>query len=342
MPPMPRWKPFIRVAVFVLLLFTGWLAAVPAPDAYAQTARVAIVFALGGLGDQSFNDSAYEGILWARDQLGIEFQQAEPSSVAEFETYLTRFAQTRRFDLIIAIGFEQTDAVTTVAARFPQQRFAIIDAVAEGENVASYVYREPERAFLVGAVAGLTTRSNVIGVVGGMDVPLINANIAGYIAGAKYVNPQVDVRYSYVGSFGDPARGKELALAQFDQGVDVIWAAAGLSGLGVIQAAQEKDKYVIGADSDQGYLAPDHVLTNGLKLVNNTVLLAVQSILDGSFTPGVHSLGLAEGVLGYSENLVAPEVKARVDELAQRIIAGELVPPATLDAVESWLAENRS
>ena len=179
--------------------------------------------------------------------------------------------------------------------------------------------------------------ANVIGVVGGMDIPLINANIAGYIAGAKYVNPSVDVRYSYVGDWADPARGKELAQA-IDQGVDIIWAAAGRSGLGVIQAAQERNVYAIGADSDQGHLAPEHILTNGMKFVNNTVFLAVRQVLEGAFQGGIHVLGVAEGGLGYSESLVPADIRARVDELAARIVAGELVPPETIDAVDAWLA----
>ena len=246
--------------------------------------------------------------------------------------------------LIISIGFDQADAVTAVAARFPSQRFAIVDAVAEGDNVASYVYREAERGFLLGAVAGLMTmrasdpkinEANVIGVVGGMDIPLINANIAGYIAGAKYVNPAADVRYSYVGAWDDPARGKELALAQIDQGVDIIWGAAGRSGLGVLQAAQEAGVYAIGADDDQGHLAPGHVLTNGMKYVNNTVLHAVQSVINGEFTPGVIALGVAEGALGFSDSLVPVDIRAAVGQLVARLIAGELVPPDTIEEVDS-------
>ncbi|MFS8665254.1 MAG: BMP family ABC transporter substrate-binding protein [Limnochordales bacterium] len=325
-----------------------WLALGGHPAAAAG--RYAIVFATGGLGDQSFNDSAYEGIQRAKAELGIEFDYAEPTAIAEYERLLTLFAQSRRYDLIISIGFDQADAVAAVADRFPNQRFAIVDTVVERPNVAAYVYREPERGFLLGVIAGLMTQrqddpkinaANVIGVVGGMDIPLINANIAGYIAGARYVNPEADVRYSYVGHWADPARGKELALAQFDQGVDIIWGAAGQSGLGVIQAAQEANKYVIGADSDQGHLAPEHVLTNGMKLVNNTVFLAVQSVEEGRFQPGIHLLGVAEGALGYSPSLVPDDIRAVADDIAQRIARGELVPPDTIDAVDAWLAAHR-
>lgn len=322
-----------------------------APLAAAQpAARVAIVFATGGLGDQSFNDSAYEGVKWAQDELGIAFDYVEPTAIAEYETLLTRFAQTRRYDLIISIGFDQADALSVVADRFPNQKFALVDTVLEKPNVAAYVYKEAERGFLLGAIAGLMTQrtedpkingANVIGVVGGMDIPLINANIAGYIAGAKFVNPSVEVRYSYVGDWADPARGKELAFAQIDQGVDIIWAAAGRSGLGVIQAAQERNIYAIGADSDQGHVAPGHILTNGMKYVNNTVFLAISQVLDGSFQGGIHVLGVAEGGLGYSESLVPADIQAQVNELAARIISGELAPPETIDGVDAWLAAHR-
>lgn len=338
-------------SVLVLALGVALLAAAGFEPAAAQTGRYAIVFATGGLGDQSFNDSAYEGIQRAARELGIEFDYAEPTAIAEYERLLTLFAQSRRYDLIISIGFDQADAVAAVADRFPNQKFAIVDTVVERPNVASYAYREAERGFLVGAIAGLMTQrqgdpkvnpsNHVVGVVGGMDIPLINANIAGFIAGAKLVNPQADVRYSYVGHWADPARGKELALAQFDQGVDVIWGAAGLSGLGVIQAAQEANHYVIGADSDQGHLAPEHVLTNGMKLVNNTVFLAVQSVQEGRFQAGTHVLGVAENVLGYSPSLVPADVRAIVDGLAARIASGEIVPPETIEEVDAWLAANR-
>lgn len=344
-----RSTPAVAPAALVLVVALAALLAF-APAAQAQTGRMAIVFATGGLGDQSFNDSAYAGVQAAQARFGVQFDWAEPASVAEYEALLTRFAQRGNYDLIISIGFDQADAVTAVAARFPSQRFAIVDAVAEGDNVASYVYREAERGFLLGAVAGLMTmrasdpkinEANVIGVVGGMDIPLINANIAGYIAGAKYVNPAADVRYSYVGAWDDPARGKELALAQIDQGVDIIWGAAGRSGLGVLQAAQEAGVYAIGADDDQGHLAPGHVLTNGMKYVNNTVLHAVQSVINGEFTPGVIALGVAEGALGFSDSLVPVDIRAAVGQLVARLIAGELVPPDTIEEVDAWLEANR-
>lgn len=341
------WGIALIAAVAVSLM----LAMGSAYPAHAQSGRIAIIFATGGLGDQSFNDSAFEGIKRAEEELGIAFEYAEPAAVAEYETFLTRFAQTRRYDLIISIGFDQADAVDTVAQRFPNQKFAIVDTEVHQPNVAAFVYKEEERGFLLGAIAAMMTQKSddplinsdkkMIGVIGGMDIPLINANVAGYIAGAKYVDPEVDVRYAYVGDFGDPARGKELALAQIEQGVDVIWGAAGLSGLGVIQAAEEHDVYVIGADSDQGHLAPNHVLTNGMKLVNNTVLIAVEQVLSDGFQGGIQVLGVADGTLGFSKNLLPEDVIAEARRLEGLIASGQLSPPTTIDAVDAWLADNR-
>lgn len=349
-PRAGRLGPTNLLAVTLVFAAVSLSLVAGVTPAAAQSGQFAIVFATGGLGDQSFNDSAFAGVQEAEARFGVRFTWAEPTAVAEYEALLTRFAQRGNYDLIISIGFDQADAVSAVAARFPQQRFAIVDAVAEGDNVASYVYREAERGFLLGAIAGLMTQqtgdpkvneANIIGVVGGMDIPLINASIAGYMAGAKYVNPAADVRYSYVGDWADPARGKELALAQFDQGVDVIWGAAGLSGLGVIQAAQEADRYVLGADDDQSHLAPEHVLTNGMKYVNNTVLHAVQTVLNDEFTPGIVALGVAEGALGFSDSLVPLEIRAAVDQLAAKIVAGEIVPPETIAEVDAWVTANR-
>lgn len=302
--------------------------------------RIAIVYATGGLGDKSFNDAAHRGILRAEEELGIEFDQAEPAAIAEYETYLNRFASTRRYDLIISIGFDQADALTKVSTQYPDQKFAIVDMVVDKPNVASYVYSENERGFLMGvAAAMMTTRSDnpkinpekKIGVIGGMKIPLIDSNIAGYISGAHHVNPEVDVSYSYVGTWTDPAKGKELTISMIENGVDVIWQAAGRSGLGVINAAKENGVYAIGADSDQGYLAPDHVLTNGMKFVDNTVFLAIKQTINGNFQPGTNVLGVGEGGLGYTESLLPEEIVTELEEVKQKIEDGELEIPTKIE-----------
>ncbi|NLM97581.1 MAG: BMP family ABC transporter substrate-binding protein [Halanaerobiaceae bacterium] len=322
-----------------LVLVLGLLLVFSFASVVKAEGRIAVVFATGGLGDKSFNDSGYEGLLMAKEAFGIEYDYAEPSAITDFETYLNQFSATRRYDLIISIGFDQADALNKIAARFPDQKYAIVDTVVDQPNVASFVYEEKERGFLLGVAAALmTTRTNdpkinpekVIGVIGGMEIPLIEANIAGYIAGAKYIDPEVEVLYAYVGDWADPAKGKELTLSQIERGADIIWGAAGRSGLGVIMAAEEQDCYAIGADSDQGHLAPEHVLTNGMKFVNNTVFLVIEQVLNDTFEGDTHVLGVKEGGLGYSKNLLPEDIINKLEEVEELMKNKEIDIPDTI------------
>ncbi len=327
-------KKFLTLAFAVVIVFTLTVGAV------AQE-NIAIVFATGGLGDQSFNDAAYRGIQQAEEELGIEYDYVEPAAVAEYDSYLEQFAATGQYDLIISIGFDQRDALEEVSARFPEQNFALVDEALEADNVASYVYEEKERGFLMGAAAAMMTartdefammnEEKHIGVVGGMEIPLIEANIASYKAGAAHIDEEVEVSYSYVGSWSDPGSGSELATAMIEDGADIVWQAAGRSGLGVIEAAEEHGVYAIGSDDDQSHLAPDHVITNGKKFVDNTVYLAVEQVLEDDFRPGVHVLGVEEGGLGYSETMLPDDVIERLDEIEEKIAADEIEIPETLD-----------
>jgi len=321
------------------ILFTLLVLAV-ALSVFAES-RVAIVFATGGLGDKSFNDAALEGVKKAKEMYEVDYDFAEPTAITEYETYLAQFANSRKYDLIICIGFDQADALTKISKRFPEQKFSIIDMVVMNPNVASYVYKEEERGFMVGyASAMMTTRSDdervndkkVVGVIGGMKIPLIDANIAGFIAGAKYVDPEINAMHTYVGNWADPGKGKELTLSMYEQGADVVWGAAGRSGLGIINAAKEKNFYAIGADSDQGYLAPENVLTNGMKRVDNTVVIAIKNVIDGKFEGGkINALGLKEEALGYSTNLLPKDITEKLEMVKKQIIAGEIKIPSTLE-----------
>lgn len=313
-------------------------------EAGEPSGRVAVVFGRGGLGDESFNDAAFRGLEMAEQELGIGFDYAEPQAVAEFEPLLTQFAAQGQYDLIVSIGFEQGDALGAVAQEFPEQNFAIIDTVVDQPNVASYTYAEQERGFLMGAAAALVTTSDAyemtndaarVAVVGGVQSPLIDANIAGYIAGAKYINEDASVAHGYVGSWADPARGKEIAISMIEDGADVVWGAAGRSGLGVLDAAAERGVYGIGADSDQGSVAPGHVLTNGMKFVDETMFIAIETTLAGDFAGGVNTLGVEEGALGYTESLMTDETIERLEEVEEVIISGEVDIPTTVDEARS-------
>ena len=179
---------------------------------------------------------------------------------------------------------------------------------------------------------GKINRNKVIGVVGGMKVPLIDANIAGYIAGARYADPSVKVLHTYVGTWTDPAKGKELTISMIEKGVDVVWGPAGRSGLGVINAAKEKNCYAIGTDSNQDYLAPKHVLTNGMKYVNTTVVIAVEQVLQKSFSAKSHLLGVKEDALGYTRSILPEDLIVKLEEIKKKIVVGEIRIPSTIEA----------
>ena len=210
-------------------------------------------------------------------------------------------------------------------------------------NVASYVFKEQERGFMVGYASALMTvktddvrinEDKIVGVIGGMKIPLIDANIAGFMTGVNYANNGVKAIHAYVNHWADPAKGKELTLSMYEQGADIVWGAAGRSGLGVINASKEKNFYSIGADSDQGYLAPENVLTNGMKRVDNTVCIAIKDVIDGKFEGKIYSLGIKEDALGYSVNILPEDVIKELEIAKEKIIAGEIIIPATIEEVK--------
>jgi basic membrane protein A len=239
------------------------------------------------------------------------------------------------------VGFLFSDAVRNVAADYPDVNFACIDFDARpGEqlppNLEGIRFREEEGSFLVGVIAGKFTSSGRLGFVGGMDIPLIHKFEAGYVAGAKYARPSVSVSVAYAGAspqaFADPAKGKELALLQYGRGVDVIYHASGSTGNGVIEAAREADKYVIGVDSNQNYMAPGNVLTSMVKRVDNAVYMTIQSAVESEFQGGLTEFGLAEDGVGiavdeYNESLITDEMLEAVDAARQAIISGEIEVP---------------
>jgi len=296
--------------------------------------NVGMLLAKGGLGDRSFNDSAYAGLQEAQKQLEIRFETADFSSDEVNLAVLRRFAQ-QEYDLIIGIAFESEGYVETVAREFPERNFAIIDTVAEGDNVASIVYREQEGDFLMGVLAAMLTESKKVGFIGGMDISIIRRIEGGFKQGVAYQNSaaslNVEVVSDLAGTFTDPEIGKSLALAQYEAGADVIYNGAGRTGLGIIEAAKEAGKLTIGTSGDQRYLAPGNVVGNRPKRVDTAVLTLVQEVKDGQFTAGTRSLGLKEEGLSlgpFDENLVTEAMLKQLEGLKQQIIAGEIVVEA--------------
>lgn len=304
------------------------------PSKHPQSSQISVglVLSVGGLGDKSFNDSAYQGLIRAKQELGVKVIYGQPEQMAEDEKYLREYAESG-LDLVIAVGFLMKDALEKVASEFPKTRFAIIDAVVDRPNVASLVFREHEGSFLVGAIAGLMTRTNKVGFVGGMDIPLIHKFEVGYREGVAYVNPKAEVIVAYAGSgpdaFHDPVRGKSLAMSQYDRGADIIFQAAGSTGNGVIDAAQQRGLFAIGVDANQNYMAPGHVLTSMLKRVDVAVFEIIKEVVEGRFKGGAHVYGLEIDGVGYAideynKDLIPKHVIDRVEEIKRDIIAGRI------------------
>lgn len=302
--------------------------------------KAAIVTDTAGLGDQSFNDSANRGLEQAKSELSIEGQVYETSQPSDYEPSLSQ-APAQGADITFAIGFLMTDALTNAAPQNANTKYGIIDSVVEGPNVASLVFKEEEGSFLVGAVAGLMTKSNKIGFIGGLEVPLITKFEVGFRAGVMTVNPDAEVLINYAGDFNDPGKGKEIALSQYADGADIIYHASGGTGLGLFQAAQEKGAgfWAIGVDSDQYSLAPENILTSMMKRVDTAVFETIKAAKDGDFKAGVTVFGLKEGGVGLapttSEN-TPQDVIDQANALGDRIIAGEFTVPTTQEEFASF------
>ena len=299
----------------------------------AALADPAVIFDLGGKFDKSFNEAAFNGAERWKAETGGSYAELELQNDAQREQALRRFASQGNNPVIMA-GFSQATALGVVAPEFPDTNFVIIDAVVEAPNVQSIIFDEHTGSFLVGALAALKSTTGTVGFVGGMDVPIIHKFFCGYAQGVKAVNPDATVIENYTGTtpaaWNDPVTAGELAKAQFDAGADVVFAAAGGSGLGVLQAAKDEGKLAIGVDSNQNYLQPGSVLTSMLKRVDNAVYTALKEAGDdATFKPGLTILGLAEDGVGYSvdehnQALLTEDMKAKADDLRAKIISGEI------------------
>ncbi|MGP1394542.1 MAG: BMP family lipoprotein [Inquilinaceae bacterium] len=300
--------------------------------AAAQDISPAVVFDMGGKFDRSFNEGIYNGVERFREETGIAYEEFEVTNESQREQALRRMARNGA-DIVIAVGFAQAPAVEVVAKEYPDVNFTIIDAVVDLPNVQSVVFKEQEGSFLVGMLAGLKTETNAVGFVGGMDIPLISAFACGYEQGVHHIDPNIQVFENMTGTtpaaWNDPGRGGELARSQFDRGADVVYAAAGATGIGVLQAAADTGNLAIGVDSNQNYLHPGTMLTSMLKRVDVAAYNAFKSAMDGSWEAGIQNLGLAEEGVGwaldeYNADLVTPEMIQQLEEARDAIISGEI------------------
>lgn len=305
-------------------------AATLALTAGIATAEPALIFDLGGKFDKSFNEAAHNGAQkWAKETGGT-YKELEMQSAAQRVQFARRMAESGA-NPIVVMGFQNMETLTEVAPEYPNTRFVLIDAVVDAPNVRSVIFTEHEGSYLVGMLAAMASKTGTVSFVGGMDIPLISAFACGYAQGAKAVNPDVKVIVNYTGdtpaAWNDPVKGGEIAKAQMSQGSDVVFAAAGGTGLGVLQAAADGGVLSIGVDSNQNYLHSGKVLTSMLKLVDNAVY---QAFKDGpELSTGVVLMNLAAGGVGYSLDehnaaLVTDDMKAKAEEAKAAIIAGTI------------------
>ena len=290
-------------------------------------AQPAIIFDIGGKFDKSFNEAGLAGMERWKKETGKPYLEFEVTNESQREQAIRRMAE-RNASPIIAMGFGQASALEKVAKDFPKLQFAIVDMVVKLPNVQSTVFKEQEGSFLVGALAAMASKTGKVGFVGGMDIPLIRKFQCGYEQGVKHANPKAEVFANMTGTTGaawnDPARGGELAKAQFSKGADVVFAAAGATGMGVYQAAKDNGKLAIGVDSNQNHIQPGTMLTSMLKRVDVAVYNAAKN-----FTPGMSVLGLKESGVGFAmdannEKLVTADMKKRVEAAQADIISGKI------------------
>ncbi len=313
-----------------LLKTLAGAAATLALAAGMASADPAIIFDLGGKFDKSFNEAAFNGATRWATETGGTFKEIEMQSEAQREQALRRLAEAGA-NPVVMTGFAFGDVLGKVAPDFPDTKFAIIDMVVDAPNVKSVVFNEHEGSFLVGMMAGLASKTGTVGFVGGMDIPLIRKFGCGYAQGVKAVKPDATVIINFTGNdpsaWNNPVKGGEIAKAQKASGADVIYAAAGGTGIGVLQAAADEGILSIGVDSNQNYMHPGKVLTSMLKRVDNAVYEAFKEGVD--LKPGINVMGLSNDGVGYALDdnnapLVSAEMKAAVDKAAEDIKSGAL------------------
>jgi len=318
-----------------------------APSPAGKKVQVGLVFDIGGRGDKSFNDSAYAGLERASKEFGLEMgkdiEYIEPTEAPDRENALRKLVDKKK-DILIAVGFIFSDDVNRVAKEFPNVKFACVDYVPPEKesdylpNVVGLKFKEEEGSFLVGAIAGLVTKTNKVGFVGGMESPLIKKFEAGYKAGVKYVNPKCEIFANYAGvtpdAFKNPTKGKELGLSMYDKSADIIYHASGSTGLGVFEAARDKNKLAIGVDADQYDQATGHILTSMVKKVNESVFQEIKAVKDNQFKNGTRMFDLASKGIDYvydehNKTLIPDKIHTKVEEIRAKIIKGEIKVPST-------------
>ncbi len=316
-----------------------------ANTADGEKLKVALVYA-GFLGDKSFNDSAHAGAMRAVEEYGIELKEMESKEPTEWETNFVAMA-AEDYDLVIAVSTQFEEIITKHAPEFPDKKFALIDGVVKGDNIVSSTFAQNEGSFLAGAAAAMFTtkteiegvnEDKIIGWVGGMDIPVLSDFFVGYEQGAKEIDPEITVLQSFAGSFNDPLKGKELTIAQYSQGADIVMNVASGTGNGILEAARDEGKYAIGVDLDQDDIYPGHILTSMLKRVDVATFLAIESVIEGTYEGNTTTyLDINNGGVGLTDFSVMREalgdafpedIVEKITELEEKVKSGEIVVEA--------------
>ena len=331
----------MRKKVMAAVLTAAMVASVSAMPQMVAAAddefKIGLITDVGGVNDGSFNQSAWEGLEKAGEELGVEVNYLESATDADYQPNMETFVD-EDYDLIISVGYMLADATREAAEANPDTKFAIIDdSSIDLPNVTSLMFKAEQASYLVGYVAGLTTKTNNIGFVVGMNNETMNQFGYGYCAGAIDANPDITVQQFNANSFADSATGKTMANTAITNGADIVFQAAGATGLGVIEACQEAGVYAIGVDSDQSSIAPKTVLTSAMKRVDNAVYDAVQELIDDKLEGGVQTFDLAAGGVDIapSQDLISDDVIKAVDEVKEKIISGDVVIPDNKDDFEA-------
>ena len=332
-------KYFCLLLGLLVICGCGRVQDVIRPEPSSTPFRVTMIYPSDCVGSAAYCDAFHIGVTEAEEELGITLTEVNGNEDDPVATEMLLRDAAQRSELVLTAGYQMGDVLARVAPEFPEVKFAIFDVVLDIPNVASVNYKSNEGSFLVGAIAGLKSESNKIGYIGGADVPLLHEFEAGYIAGIHAVNPDADVTVEYISEdatgFGQPEKAKELALSQYANGIDVIYVAAGGSGQGVLEAAQEQQKFIIWVDSNGNHLAPGIVLTSMAKEIPASVQRIIAETVEGNFMAGIRYFGLEDGAVSYAidehnQPLLSDDIIATVGSLNAQIISGEIVVPDTV------------
>lgn len=308
--------------------------------------KIAIIFNQTGLGDKSFNDLCYEGMLQAQEKLGIEFDYIHVKNNEDYDDAYLNYAKDDKYDLIIGLGEEQEDSIKKIAKEYPKQRFTVIDSKLSLPNVSSIYTKWNEQTFLNGVLAGLCTteakeENDSVGVILGKNLSYLEEGAIGFEAGVKYINPNINVIKATVGDFDNPAKAKEIGLLMYKKGVNYIQQLAGQSGFGVFAAAKEMNKYVFGVDANQNIYEPDYIVSTATRYADMIIYNEIESLVNDKWVAGTKELGLVDDVIGYeregSNVKITSNIIKKVEEIKKLIINGKIIIPSTQDELDVYL-----